>query len=256
MLKVSIACLCLAALIAIVALLSGDFDETEGKVTLTTLAVAIYNLTGMAAVAVRARPGLAPIGFLGIGASAIAFVLVLVLIWQDWDDGGDESALAQAWGIASVAAISLTQAGLLLAGRHESDSNLVRGIVNVTLLAVALVAALLIVAIAREFDDDNEAGYRVLGALAVLDVLGMLLIPILRRLQRDGAEGVAAPGQVPPAPPDGALYLVSPGTLEHRLRSERDGGAELVDRGTLSDGGDFALLRGADGSAIALVERD
>jgi hypothetical protein len=96
MLKVSIACLCVAALIAIGALIGDDFGDTEAKVALMTLAVAIYDLTAMGGVAAQARPELRTLGSIGVLASGVAFVLALALIWADWE--GDNEGLAQAWG--------------------------------------------------------------------------------------------------------------------------------------------------------------
>lgn len=261
MLKFSIACLCVAAAIAIVALLTGDFDETEGKVTVTTLWVALYNITGMGAAAARPRRGLAALGICGFIASAIGFALGVYLIWSEFDDDG----LARAWGIATTAAISIAQAALLLIHRRPSDSHVIRLVRTATIVVVVVLAALIMVALASAEDDPDESFFRILGALAVLDALGTLSLPILRRLQpaapppptrgpQRGGDLARALGLEQDSSAQGRLFVIPAGTLDQRLHAAGEAGAEVVERGTLAGGGTFALLRAPDGSSIGLVE--
>ena len=272
MLKVSIACLCLAALIAIGALLAGNYGETEAKVTLTTLAVAIYNLTGMAGVAARSHPRLATLGLLGIATAVIAFVLVLPVIWADWENGDDEDSLVQAWGIATVLTISLAQASMLMLRRRDDDGNAVWTVLLGTLAAIAAVALLLMIAILNEFEDIEDGFYRVLGVFGVLDVLGMLVTPLLRRLQaggratstttepgatRTGSEALAHRlGLEQDALARGDAFELPHGGLAPRLDAALAAGAELVlPRTDLGERGALAVVRGADGRLVALIER-
>jgi hypothetical protein len=262
MLRVSVVALCVAALIAIAALLSGDFDETEGKICLTTLMVALYNLTGMAAAAARTRPELAVLGAFALAASGIGLALGIYLTWSEWE----EDDVIHLWGIVTTAAISLAQAGLLLIRRRASDGKLVRIVLAATLVLVGILAVLIAGAIASG-DDPDEGYFRFLGVIAVLDVLGTLLLPILRRLQGDARSPTAesepmkrgdlvrALGLEQDAAGRGEIFMLPRGDLEARVELARDHGADVLQRGTTAAGGAFALLR-ADGQILALVERD
>lgn len=71
-----------AALVGIIALLGGDFGETQGRVVLTTVLVGAFSITALChlAVADRAMRLVASVGLLASGAG---LVLGLVVIWRD-----------------------------------------------------------------------------------------------------------------------------------------------------------------------------
>lgn len=72
--------LVVAAVLGIVALLSGDFGELQAKVLLSTLTVAAFGTTALCHLAVVAR-AVRVVGFAGIAASVVAAVSAFVLIW-------------------------------------------------------------------------------------------------------------------------------------------------------------------------------
>jgi hypothetical protein len=196
-----------------------------------------------------------------------AFVLAIILIWQDWNDGTDEEALARAWGGATVVSFALTQAGLLLLHRQESDGPVVSRVLIATVVVTGVLATVLVVAIALAHEEVDDAFYRVLGVLAVLDVLGTVLVPILRRLgggspsrvetskrgalDRDLAHQL---GLAQDASAIGELYVFDSG-LDARVDAALAAGAELiVARTELADGGAVAVVRrGTD--HLALMQR-
>jgi len=261
MLRVSVACLTVAALIAIAALLGGDYGDTEARISLTVLAIAVYNVTGMAGVALARDRAAGWVGGLCAAASAIAFVLALAAIWWEVFDDGDEDGAIRAWGIATVLAVSLAQASLLLSRRRPYDGDTVRAIRAGTLIAIAAVAILVIVAIAG--GDVSDGYWRLLGAVAVLDVLGTILVPIVRRLHATspdrataGSAEIAARLGLDREPAHPAEARIVPaGALGPAVAgATRAGAGVLLGPTTGGEGGGFALLIAPDGSHLALIE--
>ncbi len=102
--------LCLAAAVAIWALVAGRFGETSGRVLLTSLAAATYTLGGLAgstALALKTRSR--RVGELTVALSQLTLALAVALIWIP--GAMDDDVLMRAFGVMSV---------LLLAGAHAS----------------------------------------------------------------------------------------------------------------------------------------
>lgn len=197
--------LALAALLGIVALLSGEFGEVQGKVLLTTLTIAAFGTTALCHLAVVTR-SVRLVGFLGIAASAGAALCALVLIWADWSTWTDTEGWWKALGVLTVAAVSLAQANLLLllVGRPQ---RLIRIALGVTLVALAIVAVMIVVPILTDGEvpgDDGDTYWRVFGVLAILDALGTIALPILGLVLRT-ASGASAP-----TAPEGLALQVPP----------------------------------------------
>ena len=109
----------IAAIVGIIALLSGDFGDTQGKIILTTLLMGASSITALCHLAIADR-AMRLVGFVGLAASAIALITGLVLIWRDWNDSAFEDWL-KAFATAGVLAVSFAHANLLLllAGRRR-----------------------------------------------------------------------------------------------------------------------------------------
>ncbi len=178
--------LSLTALIGIVTLLTATFGDLQGKIMLTTLLIAGFSITALCHLAVVDR-ALRVVGFIGIGASAVALLLGVVLVWFSWDNwnsGLDQ--VFKAFAIVSVIAVSLAHANLLLllAERHNP---LLRAALFTTVGFIALVALLIILPIATEGEIPGENGelyFRILGVAAILDVLGTIVLPVINRFTR------------------------------------------------------------------------
>ena len=112
-LGVAIGSLSLAALMGIVALLSGGrFGPTQVQVLLTTVTVgcaAIALLCNLAVLDDRWRR----VGLVGGWVTLVPAVVALVLIWRDW--GGAPDALVKTFLVGLVVALLFAQASLLLA---------------------------------------------------------------------------------------------------------------------------------------------
>jgi hypothetical protein len=242
LLRLSLVCLTAAAFVAVVALLAGELDDPEDQILAACAAIALYNATASAGVALLARPDLNGLGAATIGTSAFALLFALLMIADDFD-----GELAEPWGIATAAALALTQAAVMLGRARETDPPAVRAATLATVGSGVLLAGLVITAILAEDPDDE--GWRVLSVVAVVNVLGMLLAPILRRLSAPQA----------PAPEPGRVaaeaVVLAAGRLDAELALVRANGAELllapVD---LAGGGRLAAVRTAREIQV-LIER-
>lgn len=187
--------LVVAAVLGIVALLSGEFGELQAKVVLTTLTVAGFGTTALCHLAVVAR-AVRVVGFVGIAASGLAAVAGFWLIWTDWSSDWNRDPVVKTLALAAIAAVSLAQSNLLLllAGRRRLA---IRVPLALTLLAVAVVAVMIALPILTEGDipgADGEWYWRALGVAGILDALGTIALPILRLVLRGDASAASATG--------------------------------------------------------------
>ena len=194
-----------AALVAVGAVVKGDFSDTDGRI-LVTLAALLY--TGGAALAGRALADRGPGRRLGWSLLAAAPICLAFIVWAVWsfafDGGGNETADKLAWSSVLVLLAGLVATtGLLLARRRR-----------VAALAVAAGAlggaasALSIIGIWSE--PSGDAFVKVVAVLWILTVLCYFLAPVLQRFtsvdeepsdlrvlgELDGVELVASRGPV------------------------------------------------------------
>jgi hypothetical protein len=161
----------LAALVAIAAVLSGDFDETDGKIfgTLATAFVAgSIVVAGLACVARRTSPSL---GAAGVVLACAGFVLWSAQIWGEYDNGRYIRLLGfvTAWTLAVLVA---TTTRLL-----TSSPKLLRTLYPATAAAAAGAAAVASLMLLRTKDD----GWQAFAVLLILALLGEALTPIVER---------------------------------------------------------------------------
>jgi hypothetical protein len=185
--------LCLAAGMAVIALLTGSFGDTETRVILTSIGFAVASGTGSAGAAARLRPSdeLRLLGGATVVASGAAFALLVLGLWTDMDDWGSEG-LWRAFGCSGVLAIAGSHACVMLSGRRQGDSEAIRLLTFASLAFSAIDTTAALVPIADLVDDVNDAWARIVGATLVLLVLTSVLPPILRRIQPAHAATPAA----------------------------------------------------------------
>ena len=170
------ASLVITALIGIAVFIVGDFGDgfgTRAKLLVTTVAVAVLSLTGLASAALYDRGKWLPLSYSGIAASVIAFVLVMVGMWGEIDG-------SWFWKLAAsvaIVAFSISQISVLLLGNYSSARKLIRYSLYGAIAAIFSVAVVLVSMIAWELGD--TVFFRLLGVLAILDVLGSISVPIL-----------------------------------------------------------------------------
>jgi peptidoglycan/LPS O-acetylase OafA/YrhL len=180
-----VASLCLTAAAAIVALVSGDFGDTQLRVILTTTAVSLYGLLALPAGVLLDRERMRVLAYAVIALSVLGFVLFMNIVWIEWDDSGEV-----AWKstlVVSVAAGALAQIAASQSRRRADDSPAIEWLTLASSGAALLLAAMVSIAALAEIDDAGY--YRALGAVAVLDVLLLILPPVLRRGRASTAEG-------------------------------------------------------------------
>lgn len=225
----------LAAVVGIIALLSGDFGETQGKIILTTLLMGATSITALCHLAIADR-AMRLVGFVGLAASTVALVTGLVLIWRDWNDSAFEDWL-KVFLTAGVLAVSFAHSNLLLllAGRRRA---VIRIGLMVTLVMIAAVAIMIILPVVSEGEipgfENEEWYWRLFGVVGILDVLGTVVVPVLAIFVRD-APGVAVADSM--AQDAGAVASVSAGHLALALPADV---AQALEQRATADGVDTA----------------
>jgi hypothetical protein len=204
-----VAALCVAALTAIVAILSGNFDDTDGRVLASSLGFAVFSATAASGASLRYRESesLRTLGLAAMALSAVSFLLLLVALWNDTGDD------AWRWfGCAALAALGCSHASLVSGASRDTDTPTVRALckASIALAVVESFSGILLVSGATEEADDGMA--QLLAVLVILLVLSTALPPIMRRLQRPlvavappagrspSTEPAAAPSRRPPLP--------------------------------------------------------
>jgi hypothetical protein len=160
-----------AALVAIVTVVSGDFGETEGKIfatIATTFAAGSALVAGLALLGRRESPLL---GFAGVGLALTGFVLWSAQIWGEFAGDGYWKLVGvlTAW---SLAVLIVTTNRLML-----SSPSLVRVLYPATGAAAGGAALVVTVMILRESGD----GWQLFAVLLILALLAEVLAPILER---------------------------------------------------------------------------
>src|SRR3954454_18402150 len=101
-----VAGLCVAALVAIVALLNGSFDDDDLRVVGTSLGFSVFSSTGAAGSSLRRRPDTWQwaFGTATMASAVAAFGLLLLVLWGDgsWRAFGVAGLVAVLWGEGSA----------------------------------------------------------------------------------------------------------------------------------------------------------
>ncbi|MBX9470673.1 hypothetical protein [Microcella sp.] len=221
----------LAAVVGIIALLSGDFGETQGRIVLTTLLLGATSITALCHLAIADR-AMRIVGFVGLAASTVTLVAGLVLIWRDWDSPGFDEWL-KVFATAGIIAVSFAHANLLLllAGRRRA---VIRIGLMITLVMIAAVAIMIILPIVSEGEipgyENEEWYWRLFGVVGILDVLGTVVVPVLAIFVKDApavavADAMGADAAAGAPAPAGHLSLALPTDLAEALeqRAAADG---------------------------------
>ena len=176
--------MCLAAAVAIWALIVGRFDDTSVRVLLSGLVAALCTIGGLAgstALALESRRR--RLGEATIGISQLTLVLALALIWIPNAIDGD--ALTRALGVTSVLMLAAAHASLLLSRLSGLDTPAVHRLSHGAIVC-ATSAALLVSGLFATNDGPIASGiWRLLGVLVVLALLNTLLVPLARKIPRD-----------------------------------------------------------------------
>ena len=175
-----------AALVALAAVLGGDFSDTDGRI-LVMLAALLY--TGGAAICgltLVDRGSGRLLGWTVAGAAPVCLAFVAWAIWSfAFDGGGNETADKLAWSsVLALLAALIATTGLLLARRPA----LVRLAAAAGAL-VTLASALSVIGVWTE--PEGDAFVKALAVLWILAALCYFLVPVLQRFSSAGAEDAA-----------------------------------------------------------------
>lgn len=146
--------LCIAALTAIVAIVSGGFDETDGYVIATSVGFAVFTATGASGAALRYREDevLRALGLATMALSVASFALLVLALWSEWDDEA-----WQWWGSFALATFAASHGSLVSGARRPTDSDAVRTLATVS-IALAVVDSLAgILAVGEVLEEVDEA---------------------------------------------------------------------------------------------------
>ena len=169
--------LVVSGFIGISIFLVGNFNSTQLRLLGTTACVGVFCLTGLASVTGGSTRGFRPLPYLGIGSSASALALILLLIWELWDiNGMNEDIYLKVLACLVVVAVSIAHLSLLSAVQRKSG--LLRWCQRATFLVIVAMATLLIVGITSLPEFDQELYLRLLGSLVILDVLGTIFVGV------------------------------------------------------------------------------
>lgn len=170
------------ALIGIVAIVSGDFSDLDGKILATSLSITGASVLALGNLAARSRTALRLIPEAGAAASVVGFALLVAVIWTEFEF--DSLAKSAATGI--LLGSGAAHASLL------SLSRLADRFMVVLRLAWAM-AALLVAMIGTLiwFTDatDSDLFIRLLGVVIVLLAALTIAVPVLHRASRNEVSG-------------------------------------------------------------------
>lgn len=176
-----------AALVAIVALVRGEFTDNDFNI-LASLGITLgAGSTALAGLALVERKDFAPLGWAAILVALGGYVTVLWDIWTEpWDDEATATALLL------MGAFLLATTGRLLLRRRSLEPLYVAHLV---LSGFATTATVWVI---WDDTDTSDSMGKLIGAVWILAALAWFLVPVLGRTSRAATERVVGrgPGRV------------------------------------------------------------
>jgi hypothetical protein len=175
--------LSVAAAAAVLALLTGSFDDTDTRVILTSVAFALSSAVASTGAAARLRPSqtLQALGTLTVLAAVASFLLLVIGLWGDYDAGSE--GLWRTFGCVAIFGIACSHACAMLGAGRRADTDSIRFLTRSAISFGAFDSLSVILLMAGIFDSVEEPWPRIFGATLVLLVLTSILPSILRRMQ-------------------------------------------------------------------------
>ena len=177
------AILVVVALVALAAVVQGDFSETDGRILVTLAALLYTGGAALAGLALVDRRLASVLGWLVTAAAPICLAFIIWAIWSFVDEGGgNANASKLAWSSVLVLLAGLLATTALLLARR-------RAIVRLAVIAgtlASLAAALSVIGIWVE--PSGDAFVKTLAAIWILAALCFFLAPVLQRFTTAGLE--------------------------------------------------------------------
>lgn len=162
---------CIAALVAIAAVLNGDFGDTEGKIFATLATAFVAGSAAIAGIACLERSVSRPFAVAAIVLALLGLVLWTDQIWQNHDS-------SRYWKLLGLVLIWTLVALLVTTTRLLTRSpRLLRTLYPATAAAATAAGLTVSVMVVR----DNGDGWQLFAVLLILALLGETLTPILER---------------------------------------------------------------------------
>jgi hypothetical protein len=162
---------CIAALVAIAAIVNGDFGDTEGKIFATIATAFVAGSTAIAGIACLERSASRSFGILGIVLATGGFLLWTDQIWQEHDS-------SRYWKLLGLILIWTLVLLVVTTTRLMTSSPQVLRTLYPATAAAAAGAGLTISALVVRSNGD---GWQLFAVLLILALLGETLTPILER---------------------------------------------------------------------------
>jgi hypothetical protein len=195
-----------AALVAIAAILSGDFDDTDGQILATLGLVLLAGLGGLAGLSLVERGVARPLGLAVVAWAPAFFVLEAAWVWNGFEGGNFGRWAATGYVLLPVALVAAT-------GRLILRDRRLLAVFYADCVALALATGLTLSAIWGE--DVGDGGAQLTAVLWVLAVLGWAIVPLVQRALSPGRRAGVRLERVPVGeiPPDATAVLVRDGAL-------------------------------------------
>jgi hypothetical protein len=173
-----------AALVALAAVLRGDFSDTDGRILGTLAAALLAGSTLVAGLALADRGSRA--GWAAVVVALPGFAAIAYAIWDFVFEEGEGDSWRWGWaGILALVATLIAVTSLLLARSSR--------LVQLAWASGGLAATAALTSLVAIWKDDPSDGFaRVIAVLWILTILAYLLVPVLQRFERAGH----APGDV------------------------------------------------------------
>ena len=167
------------AALAIAILLFADFDETAGRILLTTALISFFSLLSLPGGVLLDQGRYAALAWSVLAFSAVCFLFSMTVVWGNWDEGPSD-AVWKSLVTLVVFAAALSQTAAMSSRRRAEDPGSVDILYLVSIALAFVVAGLASLAAWSEIEESGF--YRVLGALVVANVLAVVVQPVLRRM--------------------------------------------------------------------------
>lgn len=177
-LKLFIGFLSLTAAIAILSVLSGDFDEFQLKILASSFSISAASICSMSCAAFVEKKKKKELGILGGTFSAIAAALVIIGIWSEVSSEAYWKVTISCilFAVAFAHTFLLALPDLYLQHRWTQRASTI---------SISILALLIVTALWGEIDDENY--YRLLAVVSIVVVLLTLVVPILMKVRKSSA---------------------------------------------------------------------
>jgi hypothetical protein len=169
----------ISAIIGIVILILGKFNDTTGRILLTTASIGTFSLLGLCNSVLLERNRLKAIPITGLIISTMGFIMSLLLIWLHQQIGSNTLKV-----FVSLIIISVTFAHYSLMLLIKSEKIIVNISLCLTLLFISFVALEGIILIFIEPRNILQGWIRLIGVFAIIDILGTICTPIIYKITR------------------------------------------------------------------------